>query len=148
MPPDLDATARCLVHASCVAIGDHGILLRGRSGSGKSDLALRLIDAGASLVADDQVVLDHEDGAVSARSPAPLAGLLEVRALGIFRFTHREAVQVRLIVDLVQEGDLERLPEARSATVLGIDLPLIRIDGRTASATTRVRCALVRERVA
>lgn len=150
MLPDTEPAtpSRCLVHATCVAIGDQGVLLRGRSGSGKSDLALRLIEAGANLVADDQVALVRAGERVEASPPTPLAGLIEVRSLGIFRFAHCTLVQVRLIVDLVQEEAIERLPETRTETVLGLDLPAIKLDGRTASAPTRVHCALMRERVA
>src|SRR5690606_32729552 len=79
-PPQLAGMAT--IHATCVALGDTGILLRGRSGSGKSDLALRLIDGGALLVADDRVALSLEGGRVIARPPAALAGYLEVRGVG------------------------------------------------------------------
>ena len=71
-----------MVHATCVAIGDRAVLLCGPSGSGKSDLALRLIDGGAQLVADDQVVLRAEGGRIVARAPEALAGRMEVRGIG------------------------------------------------------------------
>ncbi|WP_040850329.1 HPr kinase/phosphorylase, partial [Nitrospirillum viridazoti] len=73
------------VHATCVSVGGAGVLLRGASGSGKSDLALRLVDAGALLVADDQVALAADPTAtlLTATAPERLAGLIEVRGLGI-----------------------------------------------------------------
>jgi HPr kinase/phosphorylase len=122
------------LHASCACLGDDAVLLLGGSGSGKSDLVLRLIDHGFELVADDQVEI--EDGC--ARPPAALAGLLEVRGLGIFRLPCRAPARLRLAAMLGAEG--ERLPHPATWDVL--PLPLIRLDARAASAPARVRLAL------
>src|SRR3546814_17418763 len=83
------------VHATCIAIDGRGILLRGPSGSGKSDLALRLIDGGALLVADDQVILTEADGELTASAPATTAGRMEVRGIGVVDMPHLPQVGLR-----------------------------------------------------
>jgi HPr kinase/phosphorylase len=122
------------MHASCVAREGAGVLLLGPSGSGKSDLALRLIDRGFMLVADDGVEI--EDG--RARPSPPLAGLLEIRGLGIVCLPHLPDTALALAVDLTAGGDRLPAPE-RHAT---LDLPLIRLDSRHASAAAVVAYAL------
>lgn len=123
------------LHASCAALHGAGVLLLGAAGSGKSDLLLRLLDHGFSLVADDRVELDN--GTVSA--PAALAGLIEVRGLGIMRIPYATTARLALAVEL---GRGERLPEPEQR----YGVPLVRIDPAMASAPSRVgaalRCAL------
>ena len=138
------APAALLRHATCVAIEGRGVLLRGPSGSGKSDLALRLIDAGALLVADDQTELYLAEGRLMARSPATIAGQLEVRGLGIVDRPRLAAAPVALLVDLVPAGEVERLPEERREALLGQALPLIALDPFAASAGAKVKLALER----
>ena len=101
------------VHGTTVALDGAGVLIRGPSGSGKSDLALRLIDAGARLVADDQTELWRRGEAVLARSPATIAGQIEVRGIGILSLPHLDEVPLRLVVDLIAPDAVERLPEPR-----------------------------------
>lgn len=121
------------IHASCAARDGGGVLLLGPSGCGKSDLLLRLLDHGFSLVADDRV--EVVDGI--ARPPAALAGLLEVRGLGIVRLPHVEA-RLALAVALGPAGP--RLPEpARHAS---LDLPQVGVDPASPSAPARVALAL------
>ena len=131
-----------LVHASCVAIDGSGILLRGPSGAGKSDLALRLIDEGARLVADDQVELARAGDRVLASAPAKLAGLIEVRGLGIVRITPLTNVPLLLVVDLGVADAIERMPEPATTQILGIGLVLLRLDPFPASATAKLRLAV------
>lgn len=131
-----------MIHATCVAIAGDGVLLRGRSGHGKSDLALRLLDDGACLVADDQVVLEAEAGCVVARAPAPIAGKLEVRGLGPVSVDSVASAPIRLVVDLAPGEVVERLPERQVATILGVILPVITLDPFHASAPAKVRVAL------
>lgn len=131
-----------LVHASCVAIEGAGVLLRGPSGSGKSDLALRLVDSGARLVADDQVELAVDGGRLFARAPPPLAGLLEVRGIGIVRCPALAAAPVALVVDLVQARAVERAPEPEFGHLCGIAVRRIALEPFQASAAARVRLAV------
>src|SRR5476649_1972320 len=100
------------IHASCIAIGSRGVLLLGPSGAGKSDLALRLIDEGARLVADDRTILFLTKGALWARAPASISGLIEIRGLGIVKLPARASVKIALVVKLGKED--ERLPMRRA----------------------------------
>jgi HPr kinase/phosphorylase len=109
------------------------VLLLGPSGSGKSDLVLRLLDHGFALVADDQV--EVEDGI--ARPPVALAGLLEVRGLGLLRICHTPEARIRLAVTL---GRGERLPAPAIYAPLGV--PLVHVDPAACSAPRRVALAL------
>jgi HPr kinase/phosphorylase len=133
---------RLLIHATSVAIDGRAVLLRGPSGSGKSDLGLRLIDAGALLVADDQSELWRRDDALFARAPAAIAGLLEIRGIGIMRLDSLPEAPVALIVDLVAAEKIERLPISNSETILGIGVPLIAVAPFEASAAAKIRLAL------
>jgi HPr kinase/phosphorylase len=122
------------MHGSCAAREGAGVLLLGPPGAGKSDMVLRLLDYGFVLVADDRV--DIEDGI--ARPPAGLAGLLEVRGLGILRLPHDTSVRLRLAVNLCSGG--ARLPEP--ARHEGLDLPMIVIDPARITAARQVALAL------
>jgi len=133
---------RMQIHATCVALGGHGVLLRGPSGAGKSDLALRLIVGGARLIADDRVDIANEDGAVIARAPATLAGLMEVRGLGILRMEFDEAARVTCVIDLVAPADVKRLPEPAAADLCGVEVPLFQLDAFSAAAAAKVRLAV------
>lgn len=142
-----------LLHATCVAIGGRGVLLRGPSGSGKSDLALRLIDASgrahgeetlaARLVSDDQVRVRREGDRLYASAPPALAGLIEVRGLGIVRLDAAPETELALAVRLLPAAEIERLPEPRRVEILGVALPQVEIDAAAASAPARVRVALL-----
>lgn len=128
------------VHASCVAIGGRAVLLFGASGAGKSDLALRLIDGGASLVSDDYTDLVVRRGALLAAAPPNIWGQMEVRGIGIVRLVPQDDVPVSLMIELQSEP--ARLPEPEARTILDVAIPLVRIDSHTASATAKVRLAL------
>jgi HPr kinase/phosphorylase len=131
-----------LVHGTCVALDGAAVLLRGPSGSGKSDLALRLIEAGAHLVADDQVVLTHRLGALIAAAPQVLAGRLEVRGVGIVAQPHVSEARVALVIDLVASAEVERMPERATVELIGMRLPLIKLNAFEASAVAKIRLAL------
>jgi serine kinase of HPr protein (carbohydrate metabolism regulator) len=133
---------KLLIHATAVAIGDRAVLLRGASGSGKSDLALRLIDAGARLVADDQSELWRNGDTLFARAPAAIAGLIEVRGIGIVRIAAPAEAPVVLVADLIAPEAVERLPERRTTAILGLALPLIAVAPFEASAAAKLRLAL------
>lgn len=119
-----------VLHATCVEWFGLGVLIRGKSGAGKSDLALRLIDAGAALVADDQVLL--ENGIASA--PAQLQGLLEVRGFGIVKLPFAETTAIALTVDLCSADEIERLPDRFDG--------IMRLDPFCASAVAKIKLAL------
>jgi serine kinase of HPr protein (carbohydrate metabolism regulator) len=131
-----------LVHATCVEIGGHAVLIRGPSGGGKSDLALRLIDGGAVLVADDQTNITVEGGRLFAAVPETIAGMIEVRGLGIVRLPYRARAPLALVIDLVQPKDVERLPEPSSASLLGVMVPRLALAAFEASAAAKVRLAM------
>jgi HPr kinase/phosphorylase len=130
------------IHATCVDVDGVGVLLRGPSGSGKSDLALRLIDGGARLVADDRTDLAVEDGRLIATCPAPLAGRLEVRGVGIGPVPAVPQAVVGLVVDLVAPGAVERLPEAATCRLDGIAVPCVALAPFEASAPAKLRLAV------
>ena len=131
-----------LVHGTCVALGPLGVLIRGPSGSGKSDLALRLIEDGAALVADDQVALQMHDGHLIASAPATIAGLIEVRGIGIVSLARVESAPLSLVVNLVGRADVPRLPDASRMELGGASLPAIALYPFEASAPAKVRLAL------
>lgn len=133
-------------HASCVAIGERGVLLRGPSGAGKSDLAARLIDDGAELVADDQVLLRAARGRVIADPPDELAGMLEVRGVGILLLPCRRGLPLALVVELVASGQVPRLPEPRKTEIEGVALPILALNPFEASTPAKIRLALTAAR--
>ena len=130
------------IHATVIDIGGDGVLLRGPSGCGKSALALRLIDAGARLVADDRTDLAISDGRVFASAPVELSGLIEVRGVGIVSMAALEKTPLALAVDLIGGGDVKRIPEPASVGILGLSVPLLRLAPFEASAPAKVRAAL------
>lgn len=130
------------IHGTIVDIEGAGVLLRGPSGAGKSDLALRLIDGGAVLVADDRITLSETGGNVVAAAPETIAGKLEVRGLGIVRLPFQVSSAVRLVVDLVGGASVERLPNAAETVLLGVALPVLNLAPFEASAPAKIRLAL------
>jgi HPr kinase/phosphorylase len=130
------------VHATAIAIGKTGVLLLGPSGSGKSDLALRLIDDGARLIADDQVILSRNGERLLANPPPALAGRIEVRGIGIVALDGGKVwrkMPVGLAVELVPEDKIERLPEPATREFLGVTLKLIRLNPFELSAVAKLK---------
>lgn len=144
-----DAT---IIHATCLALGERGVLLLGPPGSGKSDLALRLIDQPgrgtdgtlmtAMLVADDQTRIERRGDALFASAPAAIAGRLEIRGLGVVALPYAREVQLALAAGHKAAAYIERLPGESRYAVAGLDLPLIALDFRAASAPARLRAAV------
>ncbi len=128
------------LHATSVAIDGRAVLIEGRSGSGKSDLALRLIDRGAVLVSDDYTVLVRRDGRLMARPPATIAGRIEVRGLGIVPLPHVEDVPVALIVRI--DGEVLRMPERRVRRLADVEVPELALAPFEASAPIKLEMAL------
>ena len=130
------------VHATCVVIKGQGVLLRGAPGSGKSDLALRLIDDGAGLVADDYTEVSVVDGHVCATVPQAIQGLLEVRGIGIIRMGCVPRVPVSAVFDLAPLSEIERLPDPQTVELAGLAVPRFSLHGFDASAPAKIRMAL------
>ncbi|MDP8912232.1 MAG: HPr kinase/phosphatase C-terminal domain-containing protein [Pseudomonadota bacterium] len=131
------------LHASCVVKDGRAILISGRSGSGKSDLALRLIDRGASLVSDDYTIVRRIGGKLLASAPPNIAGKLEIRGIGIVELPASGDAPVCMMVDL--NRDVERMPAAAGPVVVaGIGVPVVTLNGLEASAPVKVEVALVR----
>lgn len=129
-----------MVHATTVAKDGGGVVIAGRSGSGKSDLALRLIDRGFVLVSDDQTLISKADGKLIASAPPTIRGKIEVRGIGVVEMPHADRAAVSLWVELSSE--IKRLPEDESHKILGVDVPMISLDALTASAPLKVELAL------
>ena len=121
--------------------GWRAVLITGPAGSGKSDLALRLIGRGWRLVADDYAHVVAAGGALYAVAPETIAGRIEARGVGIMPVCARGPTRLALIVELTDETP-ERLPEPETRTLEGIGLPLLRLRGREASAVEKVAAAL------
>ena len=129
------------LHASSVAIGGRAVLIVGKSGEGKSDLALRLIDRGATLIADDRTICRRETGALLACAPPTIAGKIEVRGIGILDMPHADRVPVALVIAILDEPP--RLPdEQRYRCVAGIDVPVLALAALEPSAPIKVELAL------
>lgn len=129
------------LHATTVSIKGRAVLIEGVSGAGKSDLALRLIDRGAILVSDDYSFIQRRGGQIVASPPVNIAGKIEVRGLGIIDMPHIGEAPVAMIVALGEPA--ARLPEPGEARILlGVDIPLLALDGREASAPVKVELAL------
>lgn len=131
------------IHASCVAIEGRAVLITGPSGSGKSDLTLRLIDRGFALVSDDRTIVKKMGSRLIATAPPTIRGKLEIRGVGIVDMDPIDDQPVALVVELT--GDIQRLPDdSRERPIMGLPVPLISVDAKTASAASKVALALHR----
>ncbi len=131
------------LHASTVALDGRAVLICGPSGSGKSDLALRLLDRGFTLVSDDQTIVRKDGGRLIASAPPTIHGKLEIRGIGIVEMETVDDVPVALCVELA--SDIQRIPDdSRDRLVLDVRIPLINVDALTASAPSKVAVALDR----
>jgi serine kinase of HPr protein (carbohydrate metabolism regulator) len=130
-----------IVHATCIAVGGRGVLIAGRSGRGKSDLALRLIDRGAQLVSDDYTEVSPRGGRLIARAPPAIAGKIEVRGVGIVELAALDEACLCFLTDL--DMATERLPEPQVTTIAGLPLPSIGLSALEASAAIKLERALL-----
>ena len=128
------------LHATTVAIDGLAVMIEGASGSGKSDLALRLIDRGAILVSDDQTLVVRSGKTLLARAPTTIAGQIEVRGIGILAMPHVDDIPVGLLVRV--DGTIERMPERRARKIAGIDVRQFAVNPFEASAPIKVELAL------
>lgn len=134
-------------HATGVVFCGHGLLLRGPSGSGKSDLALRLIDAGGKLVADDHTRIVREDAGLVMRPPETIRGMIEVRGVGLLKMPFCAAARLDVVVDLVVHDAVERLPERTQKSFTegpfdGAVLRFLRLYPFESSAVAKLRAFL------
>ena len=129
------------MHSSSVVIEYNGVLMLGNSGCGKSDLALRLIDNGATLISDDVSICKKNLNNIYLHCPPEIKGLLEVREIGIITVPFVERIKLRLVVNLKSKIN-ERFPEYNYFKILGIKIPLITIDGKNSSAVAKIKVKL------
>lgn len=133
-----------LLHGTAVLLpgGAHppaAVFLRGLSGSGKSDLAFRLIGQGAHLICDDQVSFSRREGRIMVSSVEAIHGLLEVRGVGLIRFPAEETAHpLHLVVDLVRREEVPRLPEWKKFELFGLSVPLLALHAFDVSAAAKV----------
>lgn len=132
------------IHGTAVALGGKAVLLRGQSGSGKSDLALKLIDRGATLISDDQVLIEKVEKTLFLSAPKPIANLLEIRGLGIINFERLDRVPLVLIVDLLGNEIPERLPEPSFAEILACKFPQLKLEAKRDSGHIIVELAMAK----
>jgi len=129
------------IHGSSVAVEDNGILIIGHSGSGKSDLALRLIDSGGTLISDDQTLCLKKQDEIFLFSIEAIYGLLEVRDVGIIKVPYVENVKMKIIVSLVQKKT-ERLYPKNIKRLLGLNFPHLELEPNEISAVAKIKLKL------
>ena len=129
------------IHSTSVVIDDNGVLILGDSGSGKSDLALRLIDNGATLISDDISICRKNSNNIYLYCPPEIKGLLEVREIGIITVPFVERIKLRLVVNLKSNNN-ERFTKDNYITILGIKIPIINIEGKNSSAVAKIKVKL------
>ena len=128
-----------LFHGTAVLYRGFGILIRGPSGSGKSDLALRLIDDGADLIADDQVIIKSVGEILQLSSPDKISGLIEVRGVGVVCIKYVSSIPLGLIVDINPRKKLKRMPITKKELIGNISIPVITIDAFESSAVAKIK---------
>jgi len=129
------------LHATSVAIEDNGVAIFGDSGSGKSDLALRLIDSGATLISDDITVFSKSENNIHLFGVENTKGLLEVRELGIITVPYIEGISLKLVIKLTDK-EIERIPEKNQTNLLGLKFPKLEINGKNSSSVVKVKVKL------
>lgn len=132
------------MHATLVDISGIGVLITGKSGSGKSDLALRLIEnKRAKLVADDVVCVEKIGEQIWGKAPQNIAGMLEVRGVGIVEYPYVERASIQLMVHLVEHSEeIERMPKVNKELILGLEIKQIALYARENSAPDKIMAAL------
>lgn len=131
-------------HCSVVEIADTGILIEGNSGTGKSSLALGLLEAGhtcnlpVALICDDQALLKNSDGVLHARAPDSISGLVELAGYGIRKIANKPECSIHLVAQLVGEEAVDRMPDAVTTKLLGVDLPMLKLPQRHETQCVRI----------
>lgn len=130
------------LHAACISLEGRAVLLFGPSGSGKSDLALQLIDEGATLIGDDQVRVRRDGGQLLASPAERIHGMIEARGVGILHMPYAQDVPVALGVRLVTREELDRLPVPQFFDCLGLQVPLLSLHAFDFSTCAKIRAML------
>ena len=131
-----------LHHATCVEFEGKGVVILGSSNSGKSDLALRLIDEGATLVSDDYVDITCDQGQLIANCAPNIEGLIEVRGVGLIKMDYLKSTTLHLALELTHREKIERLPIDKVFDQEGCQIPLLEFDAFAVSAVAKIRVAL------
>lgn len=131
-----------VVYASCVEFSATGVLICGASGTGKSDLCLRLIDAGARLVSDDQTIIENKDRRLIASCPQNLRGLMEVRGIGIIETPFIPETQIHLKLILRNADEIERMPLPETENLEGVQIPVFHLNPFEVSAIAKLKTFL------
>ena len=129
------------LHATSVAMEDNGVAIFGDPGSGKSDLALRLIDSGATLISDDITVFSKLEKNINLFGIENTKGLLEVREIGIITVPYVEGIKLKLVVRLTDK-EIERIPKKNQINLLGLKFPKLEINGKNSSSVAKVKVKL------
>ena len=131
-----------VVYASCIEFAGTGLLICGKSGAGKSDLCLRLIDAGAQLVSDDQAIIENKNGRLIASCPQNLRGLMEIRGIGIVETPFIPETQIHLKLILRNAAEIERMPVPETENLEGVQIPVFYLDPFEVSAIAKLKTFL------
>jgi HPr kinase/phosphorylase len=131
-----------LLHCTCVKFIDKGILIMGCSGSGKSDLALRLMNKGAVLISDDYVDVRTDNGTLWAYTPKNIEGLIEVRGVGLMEVNYEKSCELHIVLELVAREDIVRMPEKYFYEYSGCKIPLLKFDGFAVSSVAKIKFIL------
>lgn len=126
------------VHSTSVVIEDAGVMITGKSGFGKSDLALRLIDSGATLISDDITICEKIGKSIFLFPPNETKGLLEVREIGIMTVPYIENIKLTLLVELV-EKEIDRLPKQTFTKLMNTKIQKIKIKGKNSSSVAKIK---------
>ena len=129
-------------YATAVTYCGFGILIRGPSGSGKSDLALRLIDDGAGLVADDQVIIKAVGQELYLSPPDSLSGLIEVRGIGVIKIEYVRDIRLRLVVELDPSNEIQRTPIIKEELIKKIPVPVVNMHAFESSVLVKIKIIL------
>jgi HPr kinase/phosphorylase len=127
------------LHGNCLWVNETGVLILGDAASGKTELALAMINSGrGTLVADDQVIIEREHKILMARPPEGLQGLMQIHGIGIVNFDYIVPVPLHLIIELVPHADVPLIPEKSEKEIQGLSLPLLKLAGHEASSADKL----------
>ena len=130
------------IHGTCVAMGNEAILFRGPSGSGKSDLAVRVSNGGGTLVSDDQTIIVRQEDELIMSSPENIRDKIEVRGVGIINMPAKKEVRLGLVLDMMPSEKIDRIPIPQFCWYLGLKVPVLGLQPFENSAPLKVQLAI------